>query len=100
MNISGASSMSYNIIFTKSYTKRAARFIKKHPDLTGQYEKTLKLLRLNPNHPSLELHSLKGKLTGLHSASVNISYRITIEILIRSKTIIPVYIGTHDEVYR
>ena len=92
--------MSYNIIFTKSYTKRAARFIKKHPDLTGQYEKTLKLLRLNPKHLSLELHSLKGKLTGLHSVSVNISYRITIEILIRSKTIIPVYIGTHDEVYR
>ena len=92
--------MSYNIIFTKSYTKRAARFIKKHPDLMGQYEKTLKLLRLNPKHPSLALHSLVGKLTGLHSVSVNISYRITIEILIRSKTIIPVYIGTHDEVYR
>jgi hypothetical protein len=32
--------------------------------------------------------------------AVNISYRIIIEILIRSKTIIPVYIGTYDEVYR
>ena len=100
MNISGVLSLSYNIIFTKSYTKRAIRFLKKHLDLIGQYEKTLKLLELNPQHPSLGLHSLKRKLKGLHSVSLNISYRITIELLIHKKSIIPVYIGTHDEVYR
>ena len=92
--------MSYNIIFTKSYTKRAARFFKKHPELIGQYEKTLKLLELKPQHPSLGLHPLKGKLKGLHSISLNITYRITIELMIHEKTIVPVYIGTHDEVYR
>ena len=92
--------MSYKLIFTKSYTKRAAQFFKKHPDLIGQYEKTLKLLELNPQHPSLRLHPLKGKLKGLYSASINISYRITIELMVREKTIIPIYIGTHDEVYR
>lgn len=92
--------MSYNIIFTRSYTKRATRFFKKHPDLIGQYEKTLKLLELNPQHPSLGRHPLKGKLKDLHSVSINISYRITIELLIHKKTIVPVYIGTHDEVYR
>jgi mRNA-degrading endonuclease YafQ of YafQ-DinJ toxin-antitoxin module len=92
--------MSYNIIFTKNYTKRATRFFKKHPDLIGQYEKTLKLLELNPQHPSLGLHPLKGKLKDLHSVSINIGYRITIELFIHKKTIVPVYIGTHDEVYR
>ena len=92
--------MSYNIIFTKSYTKRATRFFKKHSDLIGQYEKALKLLELNPQHPSLGLHPLIGKLKGLHSVSINISYRITIELIVRKKTIIPIYIGTHDEVYR
>jgi mRNA-degrading endonuclease YafQ of YafQ-DinJ toxin-antitoxin module len=92
--------MSYEIIFTKSYTKRATRFFKKHPELIGQYEKTLKLLELNPQHPSLGLHTLKGNLKGLHSVSMNISYRITIELLIHKKTIVPIHIGAHDEVYR
>ena len=92
--------MSYEIIFTKSYTKRATRFFKKHPELIGQYEKTLKLLELNPQHPSLGLHTLKGKPKGLHSVSMNISYRITIELLIHKKTIVPIHIGAHDEVYR
>ena len=31
------------IIFTESYNKRAIKFIKKHPDLIGVYEKTLKI---------------------------------------------------------
>jgi len=53
--------MNYKIIFTKSYTKIAITFFKSQPDLIGQYEKTLKLLELNPFHPSLRLHSLKGK---------------------------------------
>lgn len=92
--------MSYKLIFTKSYTKRATQFFKNHPDLIGQYEKTLKLLELNPHHPSLSLHPLKGKLKGLHSVSINMSYCITLELIFREKSIIPIYIGTHDEVYR
>lgn len=91
--------MTYRIIYTKSYNKRAKKIIKKHPDLLNQYEKTLKLLELNPNHPSLRLHELKGKLKGLHSVSINISYRITIELLISDKDIIPINVGPHDCVY-
>jgi mRNA-degrading endonuclease YafQ of YafQ-DinJ toxin-antitoxin module len=91
--------MTFRIIYTKSYIKRAGRFIKKHPDLLGQYEKTLKLLELNPSHPSLKLHELKGKLKGLHSVSINISYRITLELLISEKDIILVNVGPHDRVY-
>ena len=91
--------MKYKIIFTKSYSKRAAKFFKRHPELIGQYEKTLKILELNPYHPSLRIHPLKGKLKALHSVSINIRYRLTIEMMIHENTIIPVYIGTHDEVY-
>jgi hypothetical protein len=40
-----------------------------------------------------------GRLDGLHSASINHSYRITIEFLIEGTTIIPVAVGPHDEVY-
>ncbi len=87
------------IIYTDSYIKRAKKFIKKHPELTSQYEKTLKLLELNPNHPSLRLHKLHGKLSELYSVSINISYRISIDFFIEDNKIIPVDIGSHDEVY-
>jgi len=87
------------LIFTKSYEKRATKFLKKHPDLTSKYEKTLKLLELNPYHPSLKLHQLKGKLSELHSVSINLSYRITIDFILENDTIIPVHVGSHDEVY-
>lgn len=87
------------IIYTESYTRRAKKFIKKHPDLLPQYEKTLKLLEINPNHPSLRLHKLQGKLSELYSISINISYRISIDFLIENDEIIPVDIGSHDELY-
>lgn len=91
--------MSFRIIYTHSYLKRAAKFIKRHPELLAQYEKTLKLLELNPRHPSLRLHRLTGPLRDLHSVSINISYRITLEFLLEDGQIIPVSIGCHDEVY-
>ncbi len=87
------------IIYADSYIKRAKKFIKKHPELISQYEKTLKLLELNPTHPSLRLHKLHGKLAEIYSVSINISYRISIEFLIENNKIIPVDIGSHDDVY-
>ncbi len=91
--------MTYNLIYTNSYIKRASKFVKKHPDLISQYKKTLKLLEIEPSHPSLRLHPLKGKLKDLHSISINISYRITLEFIIIKKEIILVDVGHHDEVY-
>ena len=91
--------MVYRLIYTKSYTKRAKNFTKKHPDLIGQYKKTLKLLELNPNHPSLRLHELNGKLKGLHSLSINISCRITLELIFTDNDIILVDVGPHEHVY-
>jgi mRNA-degrading endonuclease YafQ of YafQ-DinJ toxin-antitoxin module len=91
--------MTYKLIFTEQYEKRIRKFIKKHPELLSQYEKTIRLLEVNPHHPSLRLHKLSGKLLDLHSVSINISYRITLELIITEKEIIPIEIGTHDEVY-
>jgi len=51
-------------------------------------------------HPSLRLHALKGRLQGLHSVSINISYRITLELIIDGQRLIPMDIGSHDAVYR
>jgi len=89
----------YKIIFTESYVKRAKKFAKRHPELLSQYKKTLQLLEINPTHPSLRLHKLEGNLSDLFSISINLTYRITIEFIIKDKEIIPINIGKHDEVY-
>lgn len=91
--------MNFKIVYTDSYIKRAKRFVKTHPELIGQYEKTLKLLEINPHHPSLRMHQLQGKLKDLHSVSINISYRITLEFFFNDKEIVLVNVGHHDEVY-
>lgn len=91
--------MKYNLVFTESYTRRAARFLRRHPEITEQYRKTLEMLELNPFHPALRLHKLKGSHKGLHSVSINISYRITLEFLVEGRTILPVQVGSHDDVY-
>ena len=91
--------MSYTLVFTEQYSRRALRFIKRHPELKSQYLKTLQLLELNPSHPSLRLHALKGKLKPLQSVSINMSYRITLELLVTDKDIILVNIGSHEQVY-
>ena len=92
--------MVYTLVFTPEYDKRAKRFLKRHPELSSHYLKTLQLLAANPHHPSLRLHSLSGRLDGLHSVSINLSYRITLEMLITEQEIIPINVGDHDAVYR
>jgi mRNA-degrading endonuclease YafQ of YafQ-DinJ toxin-antitoxin module len=91
--------MAWQFVFTEQYNRRAARFLRRHPDANGQYAKTLKLLQANPHHPSLRLHALKGNLSGLHSVSINLSCRITIEMLITKSEIVPINVGDHDEIY-
>jgi mRNA-degrading endonuclease YafQ of YafQ-DinJ toxin-antitoxin module len=89
----------FALVFTEQYNRRASRFLKQHPELRQTYLKTLLLLEANPMHPSLRLHALRGKFEGLHSVSINLSYRITLELLIQDQQIIPVNVGDHDAVY-
>jgi mRNA-degrading endonuclease YafQ of YafQ-DinJ toxin-antitoxin module len=89
----------YTIIFTERYTRIAARFLKHHPDMARAYEKTLALLQVNPQHPSLRMHQLGGRLQGVHSVSINLSYRITLHLLVTEREIVPLNVGEHDAVY-
>lgn len=89
----------YTLVITPQYMKRLVRFLKSHPELVKPYAKAILLLEANPFHPSLRLHALGGKLTGLHSMSINLSYRITMELLIQGRQIIPINVGDHDAVY-
>jgi proteic killer suppression protein len=91
--------MTWRLVFTEQYIRRSARFLKRQPQMASLYLKALTLLETNPHHPSLRLHALKGRLSGLHSVSINMSYRVTIEMIILDKEIIPINVGDHDEVY-
>lgn len=91
--------MKYRLVFPESYIRRARKFLKKHPEIHGQYRKTLELLEFDPYHPSLRLHGLQGNLSGLSSVSLNISYRIVLELIIEGNEILFVNIGKHDQVY-
>ncbi len=46
------------------------------------------------------MHPLNGKLEGLHSVSIKMGFRITIEMIISDKDIILIDVGDHDGVYR
>ncbi len=89
----------YRLIYPESYLKKAKKFLRKHPEMRNHYQKTLELLEVNPNHPSLRLHGLQGRLSGLSSVSINMSYRIVLEMVIRDNDIILVDVGNHDQVY-
>lgn len=92
--------MSYCLVFTEAYNKRAAKWLKRHPELRQQYLKAIQLLELNPFHPSLRLHPLSGRLEGVHAVSINLSYRITLELLVTDQEIVLINVGDHEAVYR
>ena len=94
-----ASPLPFALLFSDQYNRRAAKFLKQHPELRSTYLKTRQLLEANSAHPSLRLHASRGKFDGLHSVSINLSYRITLELLIQDQQIIPVNVGDHDAVY-
>jgi addiction module RelE/StbE family toxin len=91
--------MSYKIIITDDFYKKAKKIFKKHKDIINRYQKTLELLENNPYHPSLRLHKLQGKLFEYYSVSITMEYRIIIDFIIEDGQIILVDIGSHDEVY-
>jgi len=89
----------YEIEYTQKFEKKLIKFLKKHQDIVPKYKKMILLLELNPFHPSLRLHRLNGRLQELHSVSIDMQYRITIEFYIENHRIIPIHIGTHDDIY-
>ena len=92
--------MLWRLVVSDTYLVRVKRFLRRHPDLASRYLKTIALLEADPHHSSLRLHALHGRLAGLRSVSINLSYCITIEMEIREQEIVLVNVGTHEEVYR
>jgi mRNA-degrading endonuclease YafQ of YafQ-DinJ toxin-antitoxin module len=91
--------MSWTLVTTASFDRRARKFLTRHPDLRPRLAETLEKLRADPFEPSLRLHPLTGKLQGLQAVSLTYSYRITLTLQITEHEILLLDIGSHDEVY-
>jgi mRNA-degrading endonuclease YafQ of YafQ-DinJ toxin-antitoxin module len=91
--------VSYKITRTDKYLKKLIGFLKKHPDLTNRYFKTIKLFENDPYHPSLRLHRLQGTLREYHSILISMNYRIILELIITDKEILLLNIGKHSDIY-
>jgi addiction module RelE/StbE family toxin len=83
-----------NIYYSKDFKQQWDRLPKEIKNSAIEKEK---LLKENFFHPSLRLHPLKGRLRGMWSMSVNMQYRIIIQL--EEKIIVFVSIGKHD-IYR
>ncbi len=92
--------MTFALVTTRHFERRAKRFLRKHPDLKHAVRQTLLQLSQDPFDPSLKLHALTGKLAGIQSISITHSYRITVTLQLRESEIVLLDIGTHDDVYR
>jgi len=91
--------MSWALVTTASFDRRARKFLTRHPDLRPRLAETLVKLRADPFEPSLRLHPLTGKLQGLQAVSLTYTYRITLTLQITEHEILLLDIGSHGEVY-
>ena len=90
----------YQLIWTDQFTRTARKYLRKHRDLFGIFENTIKQLENDPFVPRLRLHKLKGKHNDKYSVSLTCSDRIILYLKLNEKEITLLDVGTHDEVYR
>lgn len=92
--------MSFALVTTQHFERRARKFLRKHPDLRQALRDTLDDLNRDPFQPKLKLHSLSGNLGGAQAVSLTYSYRLTLQVRVTEQEVVLLDIGSHDEVYR
>ncbi|OGU59612.1 MAG: hypothetical protein A2X64_04355 [Ignavibacteria bacterium GWF2_33_9] len=98
--------MSFLLIKSSAFEKKARKLLKSHPDFIPDFRKTLELLSTEPFNSKLKSHPLKGKLSGSFACSLTYEYRIINKIFYNYPTAEGIFqvilletIGSHDEVY-
>lgn len=91
--------MSWTLVTTAGFDRRARKFLNRHPDLRPRFIETVEKLRADPFDSSLRLHQLGGKLKGMQAVSLTYSYRIVLILQVTKHEILLIDIGSHDEVY-
>ena len=90
----------YQLVWTNTFSRTARKFLKRNPDLRSEFERTLRQLEENPDHPKLRLHPLRGRLAGKHAVSLTYSHRIVLILALGENEIVLLDVGTHDQAYR
>jgi mRNA-degrading endonuclease YafQ of YafQ-DinJ toxin-antitoxin module len=89
----------YELHWTDFFSRRAKKFLEKHPELVDEFKKVILLLESDPRHPYLKFHALSGELAGKAAVSLSFKYRVVIEVIDNSKVVVLHDVGSHDEVY-
>ena len=92
--------MSFALVTTQHFERRARKFLRKHPDLRQALRDTLDDVSRDPFQPKLKLHLLSGDLGGVQAVSLTHSYRLTLQVRVTDQEVVLLDIGSHDEVYR
>ena len=88
--------------FTPELEKELKHLQDHQPKLLPRIKKQLRIFALNPLHPSLRTHKLKGRLADYWSISVAKDIRLLYYITEIKEEKVAVFfaLGTHDQVYR
>ncbi|MBK1702745.1 type II toxin-antitoxin system YafQ family toxin [Thiococcus pfennigii] len=70
--------MSFALVTTQHFERRARKFLRKHPGLRQALRDTLDDLSRDPFQPKLKLHPLSGNLSRIQAVSLTYSYRVTL----------------------
>jgi mRNA-degrading endonuclease YafQ of YafQ-DinJ toxin-antitoxin module len=90
----------FSLVWTETFARTARKFLRRHPDLEGVFEDTLRQLEADPTAPRLRLHPLHGRHAGKHAVRLTYEYRIVIILRMTPKEIVLLDVGAHDAVYR
>lgn len=92
--------MKNTLVWTETFSRTARRFLRRHPELRGDFATVLRRLERDQTHPSLRLHPLKGRHQGKHAVSLTYSYRVVLVLALKDAEIVLLDVGSHDDVYR
>ncbi len=89
--------MSWKIDSPKSFERKAAKLLKKNPQLNDRFKRTIKQLIEDPFSPVLKTHTLSGDLKNKYACCLTDDLRIIFKL--SADTMHLLDIGSHDEVY-
>ena len=69
---------------------------RKNPLIERKVDQKLRILALNPHHPSLRIHKLKGRH---ESWSISVDMGLRMLFVYREYGILLIDIGSHEDVY-
>ncbi len=93
--------MTYILLRSSAFVREAKKLVKKQPQTAKNIQSTLELLCIEPFHPRLRTHKLKGDLKDSWACSAGYDLRIIFKFVDYENTqaILLESIGSHDEVY-